>query len=66
MAFLDADDVWASHKLREQLAIIEEHPEVHMVCGAVRYWRSSGGRDDVDHPVGARAGPRRRSAPRPP
>jgi glycosyltransferase involved in cell wall biosynthesis len=47
VAFLDADDVWASHKLREQLAIIEAHPEVDMVCGAVRYWRSWTGGDDV-------------------
>jgi len=52
VAFLDADDVWASHKLREQLAIIEAHPEVHMVCGAVRYWRSWAGGDDVIIPSG--------------
>jgi glycosyltransferase involved in cell wall biosynthesis len=52
VAFLDADDVWARHKLREQLAIIEAHPEVDMVCGAVRYWRSWAGGDDVIIPSG--------------
>jgi glycosyltransferase involved in cell wall biosynthesis len=52
VAFLDADDVWASHKLREQLAIIDAHPQVHMVCGAVRYWRSWAGGHDVIVPSG--------------
>jgi glycosyltransferase involved in cell wall biosynthesis len=52
VAFLDADDVWARHKLREQLAIFEGHPEVQMVCGAVRYWRSWAGGDDVIIPSG--------------
>lgn len=52
VAFLDADDVWARHKLREQLAIMEAHPEVQMVCGAVRYWRSWAGGDDVIVPSG--------------
>lgn len=48
VAMLDADDVWASYKLREQMAIIEAHPELSMVCGAVRYWRSwSGGEDEI-------------------
>ena len=52
VAFLDADDVWAHHKLREQPAIIEAHPDVDMVCGAVRYWRSWAGGDDVMIPSG--------------
>ena len=52
VAFLDADDVWASHKLGEQLAIIEANPDVQMVCGAVRYWRSWAGGGDVIVPSG--------------
>ena len=48
VAFIDADDVWSPHKLREQLAILNEHPEVDMVCGAVRYWYSwQGGEDQI-------------------
>jgi glycosyltransferase involved in cell wall biosynthesis len=48
VAFLDADDAWVSHKLREQVAIIDAHPELNMVCGAVRYWRSwNGGVDRI-------------------
>lgn len=52
VAFLDADDVWAPSKLREQLAIMEAHPGVHMVCGAVRYWTSWEGGDDRIIPTG--------------
>jgi glycosyltransferase involved in cell wall biosynthesis len=48
VAFIDADDVWAPSKLREQLAILQSHPELDMVCGAVRYWYSwAGGTDSV-------------------
>jgi glycosyltransferase involved in cell wall biosynthesis len=48
IAFIDADDVWAPHKLREQLAVMQAHPELGLVCGAVRYWRSwQGGQDAV-------------------
>jgi glycosyltransferase involved in cell wall biosynthesis len=44
VALLDADDVWLPHKLSEQVAILLEHPEVGMVCGASEYWYSwSGG-----------------------
>ncbi|MGR7024933.1 glycosyltransferase family 2 protein [Geodermatophilus sp. URMC 62] len=48
IAFLDADDVWRPGKLAEQLAVLDAHPEVGMVCGTVRYWRSwAGGEDEV-------------------
>jgi glycosyltransferase involved in cell wall biosynthesis len=48
VAFIDADDVWAPGKLRQQLAIMSAHPELDMVCGAVRYWYSwAGGTDSV-------------------
>lgn len=46
IAFIDADDRWRANKLREQVAIVDRHPNVHAVCGAVNYWRSwEGGRD---------------------
>jgi glycosyltransferase involved in cell wall biosynthesis len=48
IAFIDADDVWLPTKLREQVAILDARPEVGMVCGAVRYWRSwNGGADTI-------------------
>lgn len=40
VALLDADDVWASTKLAQQLALLDAHPDVAMVCGGTRYWRS--------------------------
>jgi glycosyltransferase involved in cell wall biosynthesis len=58
LALLDADDVWRPHKLEEQVAILEAHPEAAMVCGASEYWRSWTGEasdeaTDVVVPVGA-------------
>lgn len=48
VAFIDADDVWTCEKLREQVAILEAHPDVGMVAGAARYWWSwQGGADEV-------------------
>lgn len=48
MAFIDADDVWRPDKLAEQVAIMDAHPEVALLCGTVNYWRSwSGGRDEL-------------------
>lgn len=52
IAFIDADDVWAPRKLAEQVSIMDDHPELGMVCGAVRYWYSWDGRDDVIIPTG--------------
>jgi glycosyltransferase involved in cell wall biosynthesis len=46
VAFLDGDDVWPRGKLREQVAVLEAHPEVGMVAGAARYWQSWGGGED--------------------
>ena len=40
IALLDADDVWLPDKLTEQVAILRAHPQVGMVYGATRYWRS--------------------------
>ena len=47
VAFIDADDVWAPNKLAEQVAILDAKPDVAMVCGAVRYWRSWQGGEDA-------------------
>jgi glycosyltransferase involved in cell wall biosynthesis len=55
VAFLDADDTWYPPKLEEQVAILERHPEVAMVVGASRYWRSWSGHSegtDVVIPIG--------------
>jgi glycosyltransferase involved in cell wall biosynthesis len=52
VAFMDADDVWRPYKLTEQVAIFDAHPEVAMVCGAVRYWRSWAGGEDRIIPTG--------------
>jgi glycosyltransferase involved in cell wall biosynthesis len=40
VAFLDADDLWLSHKLERQTAILESKPKVAMVYGATQYWYS--------------------------
>ena len=48
IATLDADDYWEPNKLAEQIAMMEAHPELGMVCGAVRYWSSwAGGKDRI-------------------
>ena len=38
VAPLDADDVWFSTKLEEQVALLTAHPETGMVYGASEYW----------------------------
>jgi glycosyltransferase involved in cell wall biosynthesis len=40
IAFLDADDVWLPQKLKEQIEIMDAHPEVTMVYGPALYWFS--------------------------
>ena len=52
IAFLDADDVWLPHKLKQQVAILETQPAAGMVYGAPLYWHSwSGQAEDAqrDH-----------------
>lgn len=50
IAFLDADDVWLPHKLEEQAAILESHPEAAMVYGPALYWYTwTASRDDIHH-----------------
>lgn len=40
IAFLDADDVWLPHKLAQQVAILQAHPEAAMVYGPCLSWYS--------------------------
>lgn len=40
IAFLDADDVWFSHALEQQVAILESHPTAAMVYGPLQWWYS--------------------------
>jgi glycosyltransferase involved in cell wall biosynthesis len=48
IAFLDADDVWFSNTLEEQVAILEAHPEAAMLYGPIQWWYSWTGRPE-DH-----------------
>ena len=38
IAFLDGDDIWLPHKLSEQVALLEAHPEVMMLYGRTLIW----------------------------
>ena len=40
IAFLDADDVWTTEKLKQQVGILESHTEAAMVYGRTQYWYS--------------------------
>ncbi len=40
IATLDADDIWLPNKLREQVSIMESHPEIGMVYGNTKAWHS--------------------------
>src|SRR5260370_1091989 len=49
IALLDADDVWLSAKLEQQVAILDSQPEAGMVCGPAQYWYSwSGNPEDIE------------------
>ena len=52
IAFIDADDRWQPAKLREQIAILEAHPDLDAVCGSVNYWSSWSGGEDRLQPTG--------------
>ena len=48
IAFLDADDVWLAHKLEQQVAILNLHPEAAMIYGSTQYWYSwTGNPEDI-------------------
>jgi glycosyltransferase involved in cell wall biosynthesis len=49
VGFLDADDVWMPNKLRDQVAILEAHPDVDMVYGRTLIWHSW--RRDLESPA---------------
>jgi glycosyltransferase involved in cell wall biosynthesis len=38
ISFLDADDLWISSKLEQQVAILEARPETAFVCAPARWW----------------------------
>jgi glycosyltransferase involved in cell wall biosynthesis len=40
IALLDSDDVWLGHKMEEQVAILDSHPEAGLVYGQSQYWHS--------------------------
>ena len=52
IAFIDADDRWRPRKLREQVTMMDAHPEIGMVAGAVVHWSSWEGGQDVLVPTG--------------
>jgi glycosyltransferase involved in cell wall biosynthesis len=49
IAFLDADDVWFSNILEEQVNILEAHSDAAMVYGPIQWWYSwTGNAEDSD------------------
>jgi glycosyltransferase involved in cell wall biosynthesis len=40
VAFLDADDVWLSHALEQQVAVFDSYPEAGMIYGPTQVWYS--------------------------
>jgi glycosyltransferase involved in cell wall biosynthesis len=40
LALLDADDVWLPHKLEQQVALLDAHPEAGILYGKTLFWRS--------------------------
>jgi glycosyltransferase involved in cell wall biosynthesis len=58
LALLDADDVWLPNKLTQQVGIMQQHPEVALLCEASEYWSSWSDSTEPDQikPVGAAPG----------
>ena len=58
LAFLDADDVWLSDKLTQQVAVMQQHPDVAMLCEASEYWFSwaDPAKENIFQPIGVAAG----------
>jgi glycosyltransferase involved in cell wall biosynthesis len=58
VAFLDADDTWTPAKLREQVEILDRHPDAAMVYGRTLIWNSwdpSSGAADHFYELGVEA-----------
>lgn len=55
LALLDADDVWLPNKLSQQVAIMQQQPDVALLCEASEYWSSWSGTGEKDEviPIGA-------------
>jgi len=49
IAFLDADDVWVPHKLKQQTAILNSHPDAAMVYGRTLIWYSWSGEPEDEY-----------------
>ena len=43
IAFLDADDIWVSGKLRVQLDLLEQRPDIDLVYGQFKLWHCGPG-----------------------
>ena len=49
IAFLDADDVWLPHKLKQQLQILNAYPAAGMVYGSPQLWHGwTGHPEDIE------------------
>jgi glycosyltransferase involved in cell wall biosynthesis len=51
LAFLDGDDVYLPHKLEEQVAILQAHPEAALACGRTQWWYSWAEYEEDSHGV---------------
>jgi glycosyltransferase involved in cell wall biosynthesis len=47
LAFIDSDDLWAPGKLNEQLEVLADYPDAALVCGALFYWYSWNGTEEI-------------------
>ena len=52
LQFLDADDLIEKTKLENQVAYLEQHPEVDIVYGGIRYFRTEDRLTDLSRKVG--------------
>ncbi len=48
VAFLDADDIWLPDKIANQLAVMEDNPDIGLLCGNMIDF-NEGGRDAQSH-----------------
>ncbi len=46
VGFVDADDVWLPHKLEQQAAVLNAHPEAGMIYAPTQYWHSWTGQSE--------------------